>query len=68
MAWHSVLYSTVSLWKGDDNKTSGFYSRHYQIFWEVVGLERGPLSIMSTIEELLEKKIATSVYKAEIIA
>jgi hypothetical protein len=27
--------------------------RHYQIFWEVVGLERGPLNLMSTTEELL---------------
>jgi hypothetical protein len=24
----------------------------YQIFWEVVGLERGPHSLVSTIEEL----------------
>jgi hypothetical protein len=32
---------------------SGFYSWPYQIFWKVVGLERGPLSFMSTIEELL---------------
>jgi hypothetical protein len=31
----------------------GFDSRHYQIFWEVVGLERGPLSLVSTIEKLL---------------
>jgi hypothetical protein len=35
---------------------SGFDSRLYQIFWEVVGLERGPLSLVSTIEELLERK------------
>jgi hypothetical protein len=27
----------------------------YQIFWEIVGLERGPLSLESTIEELLER-------------
>jgi hypothetical protein len=32
---------------------SGFDSRRYQIFWEVVGLERGSLSLMSTTEELL---------------
>jgi hypothetical protein len=32
---------------------SGFDSRRYQIFW-VVGLERGPLRLVSTIEELLE--------------
>jgi hypothetical protein len=30
---------------------SGFESRSYQIFWEVVGMERGPLSLVSTIEE-----------------
>jgi hypothetical protein len=35
-------------------------SRRYQIFWEVVGLERGPLSLMSTIEELLERKCSGS--------
>jgi hypothetical protein len=35
---------------------SGFDFRIYQIFLEVVGLERGPLSLVSTIEELLEKK------------
>jgi hypothetical protein len=27
----------------------------YQISWEVMGLERGPLSLVSTIEELLER-------------
>jgi hypothetical protein len=32
---------------------SGFDSWRYHIFWEVVGLERGPLSFVSTIEELL---------------
>ena len=32
----------------------GFDSRRYQIFWVVVGLERGPLSLVRSIEELLE--------------
>jgi hypothetical protein len=31
-------------------------SRRYQIFWEVVDLERGPLSLVSTIEELIGRK------------
>jgi hypothetical protein len=31
-----------------------FDSWPYQIFWKVVGLERGPLSLVSTVEELLE--------------
>jgi hypothetical protein len=35
---------------------SGFDSRRYQIFWEVVGLERGPLSLVSTTEELLGRE------------
>jgi hypothetical protein len=34
---------------------SGLDSRRYQIFWEVVGLEQGPLSLMSTNEGLLER-------------
>jgi hypothetical protein len=39
---------------------SGFDFRQYQIFWEVVGLERGPLSLVITIEELLEWKSSGS--------
>ena len=37
----------------------GFDPRHYQIFWVVMGLERGPLNLVSlvrSIEELLEWK------------
>jgi hypothetical protein len=40
---------------------SGFDSRGYQIFWEVVGLERGPLNLVSTIEELLDRKVVAPV-------
>jgi hypothetical protein len=35
---------------------SWFDSRRYQIFWEVVGLELGPLSLVSKTEELLGRK------------
>jgi hypothetical protein len=35
---------------------SGFDFRHYKVFWEVVVLERGPLKLVSTIEELLGRK------------
>jgi hypothetical protein len=53
------------MWSSGQNswlhiQRSGFNSRHYQIFWEVVGLERGPHSLVSTIEELLERKISGS--------
>jgi hypothetical protein len=39
---------------------SGFDSRRYQIFWEVVGPERGPLSLVSITEELLGRKSSGS--------
>jgi hypothetical protein len=47
----------------------GFDSRHYQIFQEkkkkrrktVVGLEQGPLSLVSTTEELLDRKVVAPV-------
>jgi hypothetical protein len=43
------------LWSsGQSSWGLGFDSRRYQIFWEVVGLERGPLSLMRIIEKLLE--------------
>jgi hypothetical protein len=32
---------------------------------KVVGLERGPLSLVSATEELLERKVAAPVYKTE---
>jgi hypothetical protein len=37
-----------------------FDYRRYQIFWEVVGLERGPLSFVRISEELLEWKSSGS--------
>jgi hypothetical protein len=38
---------------------SRFNSRYYHMFWEVVSLERGPLSL-STIQELLGRKSSLS--------
>jgi hypothetical protein len=37
---------------GYRSRDPGFDSRRYQILWEVVSLERGPLSLVSTNEEL----------------
>jgi hypothetical protein len=39
---------------------SEFDSRRYQTFWEVVDLERGPLSLVSITEELLQRKSSGS--------
>jgi hypothetical protein len=55
------IYDTIigsPLWSSGQSswlqiQRSGFDSRRYQILWEVVGLERGPLSLVSTSEELL---------------
>jgi hypothetical protein len=38
---------------GYRSRGPGFDSRPYQILWEVVGLEQGPLSLVSTTEQLL---------------
>jgi hypothetical protein len=44
--------SLPSLWSS--GQRSGFDSRRYRILWEVVPLERGPLSLVNTVEELTE--------------
>jgi hypothetical protein len=54
------------LWPNDQSswlqiRRSGFDSRHYQKKEKVVGLERGPLSLVSTTEELLDRKVAAPV-------
>jgi hypothetical protein len=56
--WPPLWPSGQSSWL--QIQRSGFCSRRYQIFWEVVGLERGTLSLVSTTEELLERKISGS--------
>jgi hypothetical protein len=35
--------------------------QQWRLFWEVVGLERGPLSLVMIIEELLERTVAAPV-------
>jgi hypothetical protein len=45
---------------GYRSRVPGFDSLRYQTFWEVVGLERGPLRLVRIIEELLEWKSSGS--------
>jgi hypothetical protein len=53
--WRPPLWSSgQSSWL--QIQRSRFDSQCYHIFWEVVGLERGPLSLVSTTEELLGRK------------
>jgi hypothetical protein len=50
--WPPLCSSGQSSWL--QIQRSGIDSRRYQIFWEVVGLERGPLSLVSILEEVTE--------------
>jgi hypothetical protein len=62
--WIYICYveeSRPPLWSSDQSfclqiKRSEFDSRRHQIFCEAVGLEWGPLSLVSPFEELLETK------------
>jgi hypothetical protein len=59
-----ILTSRPPLWSSGQSSWQqihryGFYYGRYQILSKV--LEWGPLSLMSTTEELLEKKIAAPV-------
>jgi hypothetical protein len=60
--WPPLWSSGQSSWL--QIRRPGFDSRHYQKN-KVVGLERGPLSLVSTTEELLDRKVAAPVWKTE---
>jgi hypothetical protein len=57
--WSSGLSSLLQI------QRAGFDYRLYAIFWDVVGMERGPLSLASTIEELLGRKSSSSSLETE---
>jgi hypothetical protein len=64
-AYFYVAESRPPLWsRGQSSwlqiQRSGFDSRHWQIFWAVVCPERGPLSLVSTTDELLGRKSSGS--------
>jgi hypothetical protein len=50
------LCGLVARVPGYRSRSLGFHSRHYHIFWEVVGLERGQLSLENRTEELPRRK------------
>jgi hypothetical protein len=63
--WIMLYRFTDCMWSSGQSswlhiQRSRFGSRRYQIFWEVVGLERGPLSLVITTKELLERKSSGS--------
>jgi hypothetical protein len=65
-----VLLIRPPLWSGGQSSwlqilISVFDSLLYQIFCEVLGLERGPLSLVSTTEELLSRSSGSSLENRE---
>jgi hypothetical protein len=61
-----MSYYIPPLWSSGQSfwlqiRRPGFDSWHYQNKKKVVGLERGPLSLVSTTEELLDRKVAAPV-------
>jgi hypothetical protein len=58
--YFAPVFGLVVRVPGYRSRGRGFDSRRYQIFWEVVDLERGPLSLVRKIGELLEWKSSGS--------
>jgi hypothetical protein len=68
---NDLEYSQVGepLWSSSQSswlqiRRPGFNSRHYQKR-KIVGLERGPFSLVSTTEELIDRNVAAPVQKIE---
>jgi hypothetical protein len=59
LLWPPLWSSGQSSWL--QIRRPGFDSRHYQKKKKVAGLEQGPLSLVSTTEELLDRKVAAPV-------
>jgi hypothetical protein len=63
--WIDICYAEESrppLWSSGQSSRLQIqrYRVQFPIFWEVVGLERSPLSVVSTIEELIVRKSSVS--------
>jgi hypothetical protein len=52
----NIQCGLVVRFPGYISRVTGFNLRHYQIFVDVVGLEQGAVSLLSTTEELLQSK------------
>jgi hypothetical protein len=55
-----LWFSLEIMFCGYRSRGPGFDSRRFQIFWEAVGLERGPLNLVTITEELLGRNSSGS--------
>jgi hypothetical protein len=65
----SCINAALPLWPSSQSswlqiQRSSFYSRRYQIFGELLGLELGPLSLMSTIDRLCGLMVRVPGYRS----
>jgi hypothetical protein len=60
----SYIFTVSFSVPGYRSRGPGSIPWRYQIFREAVGLERDPLSLVNTIEELRERKIRVSVLES----
>jgi hypothetical protein len=58
--WYYLIHDFVCKSFNLFLNVDGFDSRHYQTFWEIVGFERDPLSLVSTIKEPFLRKRSSS--------
>jgi hypothetical protein len=68
--WNATCISRPPLWSSSQSswlqiQRSRFVSQCYQICWEVVSLEWGPLSLVSTTEELFWRKSSGSCLESQ---
>jgi hypothetical protein len=67
MSNEDLLCGLVVIAPGYISRGPGFDSRHYYIFWVVVSLEEGPLSLMSAIEELLVRNSSRECSRGDLL-
>jgi hypothetical protein len=60
LSWSDRPCGLVVRVPGYRSRGPGFDSRRYQIIWEAVSLERGPLRIVRKVLELFERKSSGS--------
>jgi hypothetical protein len=60
-SWNPILFANCTGTFSKLRNVTEACSRHYQKKKKVMGLERGPLSLVSTNEELLDRKVAAPV-------
>jgi hypothetical protein len=65
--YHNKVTAPVVYWSSSwiQIHRSEFDSRRCQIFYEVVSLERGPLNLVSTTEELRERSSGSGLESGE---